>query len=68
MYLLYKFKRADIDLLCNRVYYQYKLYFYRIRAANWPVGFHSNLKLISNDMNPDPNAPASVRKHIFHQK
>lgn len=45
MYLLYKFN-IDIDLLCNRVYYQYKLYFYGRRAANWPLGFHTNLKLI----------------------
>lgn len=72
MYLLYKFKGADIDLLCNRVYYQYKLYFYGIRAANWPLGFHTNLKLIiiitDNDIQPDPNSAASVMKHISHQK
>lgn len=68
MYLLYKFKRADIDLLCNRVYYQHKLYFYGIRAANWSLGFHTNLKLISDDIHPNPNSAASVMKYISHQK
>lgn len=45
-----------------------KLHFYGIRAANWPLGFHTNLKLISNDIHPNLNSAASVMKHIFHQK